>query len=157
MLPPLESCARLHRLGCPADGYDRVVQPSDHESRDADVEMNFGHDVGAPRQARRALDPLLSDPGDPIADDVKIVASELVSNVVQHTIDGGRVRAWDPKPDKPFHLEVSDDDVHSPQPPEAASDHGGRGLRIVEELSDACGVDVDENGKTAWADFNRPT
>lgn len=129
----------------------------DSERRSADVAIAFGHESGAPNRARRALQPLLSDPGDPIADSVRIVASELVSNVVQHTADGGSMRAWDPKPDKPFHLEVSDTTSEEPHSPAEASDQGGRGIRLVEALADDWGVDHDDgSGKTTWADFNRP-
>ncbi len=129
----------------------------DHETRKPDVEFDFGHEPGAPRRARRALRPLLDPDGDPIAPAVESVASELVSNVVQHTVDGGTVRAWDPKPDLPFHLEVSDDDPTIPDQREAGADEsGGRGLSIVDELSDAWGIEGRPDGKTIWADFNRP-
>lgn len=87
---------------------------------------------------------------------MRTVASELVSNVVQHTSDGGIVRAWDPKPDKPFHLRVTDSNIERPNPPQESNDSGGRGLRIVSELSDDWGVDIDDVGKTVWESFSRP-
>jgi hypothetical protein len=87
---------------------------------------------------------------------VRVVASELVSNVVQHTDDGGIVRAWDPKPDKPFRREVADSNVELPDPPEVPPEVGERGLLLVDELSDDWGVDRHDMGKTVWAEFSRP-
>ena len=80
--------------------------------------------------------------------------ANLVSNVVQHTDDGGTVRAWDPKPDVPFRLEVEDADRGSPDSEETNND-GGKGLHIVDELSDEWGVDRSPRGKTVWAEFDR--
>jgi anti-sigma regulatory factor (Ser/Thr protein kinase) len=131
-----------------------VKRRKDHQSRRPDVSVEFGHDVVAPRQARHAIRPLLSDDEDPIAERVEAVTSELVSNVVQHTDDGGSVEAWDPKPDVPFRLEVSDTDATSPTPREA-DDRGGRGLSIVDQLSDRWGTAAKTSGKTVWAEFDR--
>ena len=102
------------------------------------------------------MEPLLSEDGDPIAPDVKIVASELVSNVVQHCAGGGTIEAWDPKPDVPFRLEVGDCD-QTTLGSRAPTDQGGRGLDIVEQLADAWGVDHHPQGKTVWAEFDRTT
>ena len=121
-----------------------------------DVSFNFDHDPSSPRRVRQALEPLLRDDGDPIAPDVKLVASELVSNVVQHTVAGGTVEAWDPKPDVPFRLEVGDRDQGDPES-RAATDRGGRGLGIVDQLADAWGVQHHPEGKTVWAEFDRTT
>ena len=38
------------------------------------------------------MDRRLSVPDDPIADDVRLAASGLVTNVVRHTADGGELR-----------------------------------------------------------------
>lgn len=127
-----------------------------------DVRFEFDHEPGAPRQARRALDPLFnSDPEDPIAEAVRLTASELVSNVVQHTEDGGSMHAWDPKPNVPFRLEVRDHDhlLHTrTDVPESdpLDDAGGRGLVIIDQVADDWGVDRTDEGKTVWAEFNRP-
>ena len=58
-------------------------------SHEPDVRFRFGHDVRAIRQARERLDPLLSEPDDAIADDVRLAASEMVTNVIAHTDGGG--------------------------------------------------------------------
>ena len=51
--------------------------------------------VAAPAGARHEMDQLLNVPDDPIADDVRLAASELVTNVIRHTADGGELRARD--------------------------------------------------------------
>lgn len=121
-----------------------------------DVRFAFDHDPSASRQARTAIEPLLSDKDDPIADDVQLTVSELVTNVVRHTEDGGLLEAWDPRPDVPLRVEVSDTDQ---QPVQLAQDRlvgqGGHGLHIVESVSDRWGVELKEHGKTVWAEFDR--
>lgn len=118
------------------------------------VSMEFPSDLESPGRVRSLLRRLLGGAEDPIAEDVELAASELVSNVVQHTEDGGWVRAWDPKPDVPFLLEVEDT---SPQLDASSSgtEYGGHGLGIVENVADEWGVDRYENGKTVWAVFDR--
>ena len=128
---------------------------SDHNKREPDVSIEFDNDSGAPRKARQAVRPLISALNDPVADAVETVTSELVSNVVEHTADGGTVKAWDPKPDVPLRVEVADRDPAEPTPQDVATDAGGRGLRIVEQLADEWGVKRDDVGKTVWAEFDR--
>jgi nicotinamide-nucleotide amidase len=128
----------------------------DHQSRAPDAEFTFDHDLAAPRTARQTLRPLIGDEGNPIARAVETVASELVTNVVRHTDDGGIMRAWDPKTDLPFHLEVSDPDPTMPQLRETPGASGGFGMRIIDQMADAWGAEPTEHGKTIWAEFNRP-
>ena len=127
----------------------------DHESRIPDVEFVFANDLASPGMARRALWPLIADEGDPIASAVEIVTGALVTNVVRHTANGGTVRACDPKPNLPFHLEVTDRDLAPPTQRVAADETGGFGLRIVASLSDSWGVHWTAGGKTVWAEFDR--
>jgi anti-sigma regulatory factor (Ser/Thr protein kinase) len=116
-----------------------------------DVTFAFEHDENAPLGARRALRPLFPQP-DPLADDVGLVASEFVSNVIRHTDDGGHMQAWD---DDPLRLEVSDADPTLPVPAGDADERGGYGLAIVNELADSWGAAAETNGKTMWAEFQR--
>jgi len=77
-------------------GYEwRAVADGDDQA--PDVRFEFEHDRRAPEEARQEMDQLLNVPDDPIADDVRLAASELVTNVVTHTDDGGELRAWDPR------------------------------------------------------------
>jgi hypothetical protein len=80
------------------------------------------------------------------------VASELVSNVIRHTDDGGHMDAWD---DDPLRLEVTDTDPTLPVPVLHADERGGYGLGIINELADDWGAAADGNGKTMWAEFQR--
>ena len=132
-----------------------VTDESSSRRGDPDVSFRFERERSAPGGARAALRPLLSDDDDPIAESVTLAASELVSNVVQHTAGGGTVEAWDPKPDVPFRLEVSDDDPRLPTEASEPSEHGGRGLHIVDQVSDAWGIDPSPSGKTVWVEFDR--
>ncbi|MEO5838295.1 MAG: ATP-binding protein [Acidimicrobiales bacterium] len=117
-----------------------------------DVRVDFGHDALAPRRARKAIEPLLREGGQ-FADDVTLAASEVVSNVVLHTHDGGRLEAWD---DDPLVFEVQDFDPIVPAPPVAPRDNGGRGLAIVDHVADEWGVEPTADGKKVWAKFRRP-
>lgn len=132
-----------------------------HDSRrrgdgEPDLTLNFGHDFGAPSAARSAIKGLLDDPEDPIGDDVELATSELVTNVVAHTDHGGELRAWDPQPNVPMTIEVEDSEDRVPARPSTPPAVGGRGLRIVEEVADAWGVEsLDGSGKIVWAEFDR--
>ena len=124
--------------------------------RPPDVSLAFGPEADAPRQARWAVRPLFPDGDDPISAAVTLAVSELVTNVIKHTNAGGTLRAWDPKPDAPFRVEVEDSD---PTPPRrmAPDPHEptGRGVQLVESLADSWGVEALPSGKVVWAEFNR--
>jgi anti-sigma regulatory factor (Ser/Thr protein kinase) len=130
-----------------------VVSPDD--DREPDVRYRIEHDPGAPGDARREVDQLLSGPGDPIAEDVWLATSELVTNVVVHTEDGGELRAWDPRPDVPLRIEVEDPDPGVPAIPSEPPGIGGRGLGIVDAVADDWGVEPRDDGKVVWAEFDR--
>jgi anti-sigma regulatory factor (Ser/Thr protein kinase) len=115
-----------------------------------DVVFEFVHDDSAPSDARRALAPIVDS--DSLAEDVNVVASELVSNVVRHTQDGGRMDAWS---GNPFRVEVRDSSPAMPVP-EADRPEGGFGLRIVDALSSDWGAERLVDGKVVWAELGRP-
>lgn len=122
-----------------------------------DVRFEFDHDPSASRQARDAIAPLVNDPADPIADDVTLTVSELVTNVVRYTVDGGVLEAWDPNPDVPLRVEVTDTDADTSgiAPVREAREVGGLGLHIVDSVADQWGVERGTTGKTVWAEFDR--
>lgn len=129
---------------------------SDHGRGDPDLRYGFASDAQAPRGARRAVEPWLEEPGDPIAEDVSLATSEMVTNVITHTTGGGELRLWDPKPDVPLRLEVEDCDPQLPTPVQPGDRAvGGRGLRILEHLSDRWGFVRTVLGKFVWAEFDR--
>lgn len=103
---------------------------------------------------------MLDEPDDVIADDVRLAASEMVTNVVRHTAGGGEMRAWDPRPDVPLRVEVEDGDPSPPVIPSTPADAsiaaiGGRGLAIVNAVSDGWGFERLADGKVVWAEFDR--
>ena len=98
---------------------------------------------------------MLSESDDPIAADVRLATSELVTNVVRHTRDGGELRAWDPRPDVPLRIEVEDPDPGLPAIPVERPAIGGHGLSIVNAVADEWGVEQRPPGKVVWAEFDR--
>jgi anti-sigma regulatory factor (Ser/Thr protein kinase) len=87
-------------------------------------------------------------------DDVVLVASELVGNAVRHTTasaQGTLNVTWDVDASG-VRVSVGDP---SDQPPVARTadldQPDGRGLTIVDAVSDEWGVERDERGKRVWA------
>jgi anti-sigma regulatory factor (Ser/Thr protein kinase) len=145
------------RFGCRSNGYSIGMADQEHEP---DVRFRFGHDFRAAREARKQLDSLLDQPDDIIADNVRLAASEMVTNVVRHTDGGGEMRAWDPRPEVPLRVEVEDGDPSPPVIPSTPADTsiqsiGGRGLAIVSAVSHAWGFERLADGKIVWAEFDR--
>jgi anti-sigma regulatory factor (Ser/Thr protein kinase) len=102
------------------------------------------------RHVRRLIADQLPNLDEPVAESVTLMLSELATNSVQYanteftvTIERLprriRVGVFDAGPGNP--------QMRAPTPREAS----GRGLRIVERLSDEWGVQVERNrGKTVW-------
>ena len=89
------------------------------------------------------------------ASDAALVISELVSNSIKHAwrLPGEKVRAAWMVDHGSVEVEVSDcggsTRPRRDYPPVSAL--GGRGLGIVERLSDDWGIRADESGQTVWA------
>jgi anti-sigma regulatory factor (Ser/Thr protein kinase) len=113
--------------------------------------QQFGSDSDSPRQARWWLASLLRRNGlDHELHDVMVMVSELATNAVKHAAGTFEVAAY--SDGDRLRVEVSDADPSVPQvqwvPAGATS---GRGLLIVETLSDAWGVSAREGGgKAVW-------
>jgi anti-sigma regulatory factor (Ser/Thr protein kinase) len=86
-----------------------------------------------------------------LVEDVRLVASELVTNAVMHARTPLTVMLQE----LPFcvMLTVRDDCPSSPVPGIAdVGDTGGRGLDVIEQFSNAWGVTAEaERGKSVWA------
>jgi anti-sigma regulatory factor (Ser/Thr protein kinase) len=110
--------------------------------------------VGVAR--RRLVSDLIADGiGDSAACDVALVFSELLSNALRHAgpLPDAQIRvAWRLDPDS-VRVSVRDGGGQTEpelgQPTQAAT--GGRGLRIVEKLSQGWGTSRDDEGTTVWA------
>ncbi|OEU86365.1 hypothetical protein DB35_12530 [Streptomyces abyssalis] len=103
----------------------------------------------ARRLARTVLESHWSLP-EPVTDDAVLLVSELVGNAVRHTgalVFGLRMmrrRGW-------IRVEVRDPSRGLPcLLPVHGMDTSGRGLFLVDTLSDRWGVDLLPRGKTTW-------
>jgi anti-sigma regulatory factor (Ser/Thr protein kinase) len=103
---------------------------------------------GSALAARQFAREALGDLPDEIVGAVELMVSELATNSVKHAQTDFEI-AIDAK--DPIRVEVRDKGqgqpaVRSPTPEEPS----GRGLRIVEAMSDAWGVEPSSYGKTVW-------
>jgi hypothetical protein len=130
----------------PADGTPPV------ESSDDIVTIDLAADYFSPGQARVAVNDALTDWGlGPLIDAATLLTSELVTNGVRHAgtgmrlvltrLGGRRVRiaVTDRAPGVNVRLLKSPNDAE-----------GGRGLFLVEHLSNGWGSVADSEGKTVW-------
>jgi anti-sigma regulatory factor (Ser/Thr protein kinase) len=107
--------------------------------------------------ARRFVRGILDD--SPRADDMELIASELITNSILHTPSGGdggeftvTVRTgpgW-------ARIEVSDTGTGHWYPHDGArsDDEYGRGLAIIATLADKFGHDATPGGQTLWAEVH---
>jgi serine/threonine-protein kinase RsbW len=115
------------------------------------TERSFTNAPDAPAHVRRFVANLLTEIPREIADEVAIMVSELATNCVRHTVTDFTVRV-EQTPSE-VRVDVTDagggkPEVRSPD----LSEPSGRGLRIVQELSDSFGIiePEDSPGKTVW-------
>jgi anti-sigma regulatory factor (Ser/Thr protein kinase) len=101
----------------------------------------------APRKARQLLRPCL-DAADVHSEDVELLVSELVANVVRHAGTTAALRFSDTG-DR-IRVEVEDGSSHPPVPVAEPGVNGGYGLRIVAALADSWGIELTDAGKVVW-------
>jgi len=123
--------------------------------RPPDVHVVLVNDVRAPHLARVAVQSVLDNHRDPIVWKVTLAVSELVTNVIIHTAQGGEMHVWDSSAANPLRLEVHDRNHALPTRPMRPS-LGGRGLGIVDSVADDWGVTPTPTGKLVWAEFDAP-
>ncbi|WP_406402887.1 ATP-binding protein [Streptomyces sp. NBC_00879] len=107
------------------------------------------------RHLRRILRTFLTRwemPG--LTDAAELALTELVANVVRH-VPGRRCTLLILRRPDGLRVEVGDEDPHCPRParPECGGDEldeGGRGLLLVEAVTDRWGVMPMPGGKTMW-------
>jgi anti-sigma regulatory factor (Ser/Thr protein kinase) len=115
----------------------------------------FPAEAASASRAREFVRSLLLAHGLPdLADEVRLVVSELATNAVQHARTPFTVRL-EQRRARGVLLTVQDGSASVPEPVAAgASELHGRGLRIVERTSDAWGVVAGPAGtKAVWASF----
>ncbi|MFF0430868.1 SpoIIE family protein phosphatase [Streptomyces sp. NPDC004327] len=89
------------------------------------------------------------------ADEIELVADELTTNALMHT-DGGAIVTLRmlPGPERRLRVEVEDRSSALPRRREAGdSGVSGRGLLLVERISDEWGVEPRGGGKCVWCEF----
>jgi anti-sigma regulatory factor (Ser/Thr protein kinase) len=111
--------------------------------------------VGAARRLVRKVAADAADVDDDILEAAELLVSELVSNAVMHA--GTPIDLMVSVSDGPeLTVNVSDGSPHQPVPRHyERTASTGRGLRLVEDLSDEWGVTVRETGKTVWFRVSR--
>ncbi len=115
------------------------------------VEHHLPMDTHSPRYARdllRAAACQLHDSS--VVEDAELLVSELVTNGVRH---GGPPIVLRIECIGAIRLKVSVSDGGPKDPAERSSgpdDESGRGLRLVDYISDEWGVDHHASGKTVW-------
>jgi anti-sigma regulatory factor (Ser/Thr protein kinase) len=110
----------------------------------------FPHAVSSVPQARRYVTSLLGDAPGEVLDAVALMVSELATNACRHAETDFVVAVEHDA--RHIRVEVTDGGAGDPvaRAPER-HELSGRGLRIVEQLSDAWGVIPAEGaGKTVW-------
>ncbi|MFD0683822.1 ATP-binding protein [Actinomadura fibrosa] len=112
--------------------------------------------------ARKRLSSELAASGvyESIVDDASVIVSELISNALRHArpLPSGQVRVcWLRRGDL-LELEVSDGGAMTEprRGPGTLSSLGGRGLGIVEALSEGWGVRHEDGTTTVWAVLRAP-
>jgi serine/threonine-protein kinase RsbW len=115
------------------------------------AQRDFANTPSAVGEARRFVAGELADVPPRVADDVALMVSELVTNCVRHTVTDFSVSV--DQNEREIRVEVTDQGggvpvVRSP----GVSEPSGRGLRIVQELSDSFGITElrESPGKTVW-------
>jgi anti-sigma regulatory factor (Ser/Thr protein kinase) len=126
-----------------------------HNEKLSELTYVFDRSKHAPAGARGQVELFLASTAqcyDPEA--VLLIVDELVANVTRHGGAPGELRIWESR--RAFlRIEVFDhaNDVLPKMRTTSQEPASGRGLQIVDALSQSWGVDVSVDGKTVWADL----
>ena len=127
--------------------------------------MRLTYDLSLPperqsaRAARRFIESCLAECDQRVRSDIMLMVSELITNAIQHA------GPHDPAIHVGLHLELRDDRVRvevsdqSPALPVVGvgdvASPSGRGLILVDQLSNRWGVERGASGKTVWVEVGR--
>ena len=118
------------------------------------LRLRLRSSTDAPRQARRAIGELLTRfRRDDLSPDAVLLASELVTNTVEHA--GGPIVITATYVDNTLRVEVHDT---RPEPPSlrplTATDETGRGLHLVHLIANQWATTPEPDGKTIWFELS---
>ena len=127
-------------------------------------EASFPADRAAISRVRRELRACLEEDGlEHVADDVTLICQELMTNAVLHGClnlpPGTTVTITVGWSDDQLRVDMRDpSDVKPKEHRFSTSRTSGRGLHLVDELSDRWGVETDPagSGKTVWTELDSP-
>lgn len=119
------------------------------------VTVRFDEDRSAPARARRAVRSALQTWGLPdLGELAELVVSELVTNVVLHARSAGVLRIV--LTADHLRVEVDDPSTATPTVKHYGSDATtGRGLHLLDHLTERWGTEQRDSGKTVWAELAR--
>jgi len=119
--------------------------------------MRFDRDLYSASRARRAVQDCLhgETPGETMSNAV-LLTSELVTNVVTHTLTPGELIAYYDRLRKWLRIEVRDNSPVLPQMQDASTEAsvGGVGLRLVDKVASSWGTTATATGKTVWFELS---
>jgi PAS domain S-box-containing protein len=123
---------------------------------DARAAIDLDPDPRSVSQGRRFVADTLADWGhDDCVDAARLVVSEILTNAVRHA--RGPIGLRMHRAEHEVTVEISDDSTHLPQRriPDP-QDENGRGLMLVDTLTDAWGTRPTDTGKTVWFTLGAP-
>ena len=114
----------------------------------------FPAELSTPAAARRFVVEALRTAGVPVADALPVVVSELVTNSVLHAASKARIQVLVRGPSRPRRgLRLGPDPAVPRNPgPDTVT---GRGLMLVEALTDRWGSAPTDDGKVVWFELDR--
>ena len=112
-----------------------------------------------PRAARMARDFIAAQVAEPglgdLRDTAVLLVSEVVTNALRHT--DGRIELVVRRLPGRLRVEVADEEARPPVDTGAGPlDDGGRGVPIMDALSDRWGTRTDGAGKVVWFELDLP-
>jgi serine phosphatase RsbU (regulator of sigma subunit)/anti-sigma regulatory factor (Ser/Thr protein kinase) len=140
--------------------YEGAAREPHHHVNRMEIQRHDLHGVRATRKFIR--DSLRAWGLDTVADELELMASEIVTNALIHADSHVDLRLRE-YPDR-VRMEVRDSDASPPVPSaisaaeeEKAQSEHGRGLIIVEALASAWGTSPSGRGKTVWLEIPAPS
>jgi anti-sigma regulatory factor (Ser/Thr protein kinase) len=128
---------------------------SSSEKIPVDLQLSLNADTSAPSEARRAVDELEENLRGTLAEDIKLLLSELVTNSIRHSgAPADRpIEVAVRSSSSVVRIEVLDRGKWSPPTPDPGGTSGW-GLFLVDQIADRWGVDHDQ-GTRAWFEIDR--